>query len=55
MSIVNIDHNIINLENNFDEYDRDTNILIRALAWNNKREKCKARKKTISGELMQIT
>ena len=55
MSILNIDHNIINLDNNFDEYDRDTNILIRALAWHNKREKCKARTKTISGELMQIT
>ena len=55
MSILNIDHNIINLDNNFDEYDRDTNILIRALAWHNMREKCKARKKKISGELMQIT
>ena len=33
MVILNIDLNNINLENNFDEDDPDTNVLIRLLAW----------------------
>ena len=33
MGIVNINHNHINLDNNFDEDDPDTVILIRLLAW----------------------
>ena len=45
MGILNIDHNIVNLDNNLDEDDPDTNILIRISGWHNKREKRKARKK----------
>ena len=33
MSILNIDLNKINLDNNFDDDDPDTIILIRLLAW----------------------
>ena len=33
MGIVNINHNHINLDNNFEEHDPDTVILIRLLAW----------------------
>ena len=33
MGILNIDLNTINLDNNFDEDDPDTIILIRLLAW----------------------
>ena len=33
MSILNIDLNKINLDNNFDDDDSDTIILIRLLAW----------------------
>ena len=42
MGILNIDLNIINLDNNFDEEDPDTIILIRLLAWHVKSEKHKA-------------
>ena len=35
----------INLDNNFDEDDPDTIILIRLLAWHSKFKKCKALKK----------
>ena len=42
MGILNIDLNIINLDNNFDEEDPDTIILIRLLAWYVKSEKHKA-------------
>ena len=42
MGILNIDLNIINLDNNFDEEDPDTIILIWLLAWHVKFEKHKA-------------
>ena len=45
MGILNIDLNNINLDNNFDEDDPDTIILIRLLAWHIKFEKRKALKK----------
>ena len=41
MSILNIDLNNINLDNNFDENNPDSIILIRFFAWRNKFEKCK--------------
>ena len=41
MDILNIDLNNINLDNNFDEDDPDTIILIRLLAWHFKFEKHK--------------
>ena len=52
MVILNIDLNNINLENNFDEDDPDTNVLIKLLAWRIIFEKCKVFKKQISEELM---
>ena len=55
MVILNIDHNYINLDNNFDEADPDSLILIRILHWHNKLEKRKARKNMISEKLMEIT
>ena len=45
LGIVNIDVNNINLDNNFDEDDPDTIILIRLLAWHIKFEKRKELKK----------
>ena len=45
MGILNIGLNNINLDNNFDEDDPDTNILIRLLAWHIEFEKHKALKK----------
>ena len=45
MGILNIDFNNINLDNNFDEDDPDTTILVRLLAWHIKFEKRKALKK----------
>ena len=54
MSILNIDLDNINFDNNFDEDDLDTIILVRLLAWHIKFEKCKALKKTISEELMPM-
>ena len=42
MSILNIDLNNINLDNNFDEDDPHIIILIRLLAWHIKFEKHKA-------------
>ena len=42
MGILNIDLNIINLDNNFDEDDPDSIILIRLLVRHIKFEKCKA-------------
>ena len=41
-SILNIDLNNFNLDNNFDEDDADTIILIRPLAWHTKFEKGEA-------------
>ena len=54
MGIPNIDFNNINLDNNFDEYDPDSIILIRLLAWHIKFEKRKALKKELNKELMPI-
>ena len=45
MEILNIDHNNINLDNNFNEDDHDTIILIILLAWHIKFEKRKALEK----------
>ena len=45
MGILNIDLNSINLDNNFDEDDPDTIILISLLDWHIKFEKPKALKK----------
>ena len=53
MGILSVNLNNVNLDNNFDEDDRDT-ILIRLLAWYSKFKKGKAFKKTISEELMPI-
>ena len=52
MGILNIDLNNINLDNNFDEDDPDTSILIRLLAWHIKFEKRKALKKELNEELI---
>ena len=41
MGTFNIDINNINLDNNFDEDEPDTIILIRLLAWLIESEKCK--------------
>ena len=46
--ILNIDINNINPDNNFEEDDPDTIILIRLLAWHTKFEKRKELKKDIS-------
>ena len=54
MGIVNIELNNINPDNNFDEDDPDTIILIRLLAWHIKFERRKGLKKYISEELMAI-
>ena len=54
MSILNIDLNNMNLDNNFDEDDPDTILLIRLLAWHIKFEKCKELKLKINEELMPI-
>ena len=45
MVILDINLNNINLENNFDEDDPDTNVFIRLSAWHIIFEKCKALKK----------
>ena len=52
MGILNIDLNNINLDNNFDEDDPGTIVLIRLLAWHTKFEKHKEVYKMISKELM---
>ena len=54
MVILIIDLNSINLDNNFNEDDPDTTILVRLLAWHIKFEKRKALKKKISEEKMPI-
>ena len=54
MGILNIDLNNINVDNNFDEDDPDTIILIRLLAWHIKFEKRKALKKELHEKLMLI-
>ena len=50
MSILRENFNNINLDNNFDEDDPDTIILIKILAWHIKFEKFKERQKKISKE-----
>ena len=52
MGMLNIDLNNINLDNNFDEDNPDTVIIIRLLAWHIKFEKDKELKKKLSEELM---
>ena len=54
MGILNIDLNDININNNFDEDDPDTIILIRLLAWHIKFEKRKELKKELNKELMPV-
>ena len=54
MPIFNIDLNNINLDNNFDEDDLDTIILIRLLALHIKFGKCKELKKELSEKLMPV-
>ena len=54
MGILNIDLNNINFDNNFDEYDPDTIILIRLMAWHIKFEKRKKLKKELNEELMPV-
>ena len=45
MGILSVNLNIINLDNNFDEDDPDTIILIRLLVWHSKSENRKILKK----------
>ena len=52
MGILNIDLNKIDLDNNLDEDDPDTIILIRLLTWDTKFEKRKALKTELNKELM---
>ena len=52
--ILNIDLNNNNLDNNFDEDDPDTIILVRLLAWHIKFEERKALKKELHEELMPV-
>ena len=54
IGILNIDLNNINLDDNFDENDPDTIILIRLLAWHIKFEKPKGHRKNKSDESMPI-
>ena len=54
IGILNIDLNNNNLDNNFDEDDPDTIILIRLSAWYMKFGKCKALKKELNAELMSV-
>ena len=54
MGIVNSDLNNINLDDNFDEVDPDTIILIRLLAWHIKFEKRKELKKALNKKLIPI-
>ena len=54
MGILNIDLNNINRDNNFDENDPDTIVLIRLLSWHIKFEKREELKKELSKELIPI-
>ena len=54
MGMYNIDLNNINLDNDFDEDDSDTIILIRLLAQHIKFEKCKALEKELCEESMCV-
>ena len=52
--VLNTDINNINLDNNFDEYDPDTIILIKLSAWHINFEKRKELKKMLNEELWSI-
>ena len=54
MGILNTDLNNVNIDNNVDEDDLDTIILIKFLFWHIKFEKRKAFKKELSEELMPV-
>ena len=54
MGILNIDLNNINRDNNFDEDDPVTIVLIRLLSWHIKFEKREELKKELSKELIPI-
>ena len=54
IGILSVNPNNVNLDNNFDEDDLDTIILIRLLAWHSKFKKRKELKKKVSQELMPI-
>ena len=54
IGILSVNPNNVNLDNNFDEDDLDTIILIRLLAWHSKFKKRKELKKKVSEELMPI-
>ena len=54
MGIFDIDLNNIRFDDNFDEDDPDTIILIRFLAWHIKFRKRKELKKELSEELMRV-
>ena len=54
MGIANIDLNNINLDDNFDEENPNTIILIRLLACHTKFEKRKELKKELNKELMSV-
>ena len=54
MGIANIDLNNINLDDNFDEENPNTIILIRLLAYHTKFEKRKELKKESNKELMSV-
>ena len=54
MEIFSIFLNNNNIDNNFDEYDPDTIILIRLLAWHSKFKKRKAPKIKVSKESIPV-
>ena len=54
IGILNIDLNNINLNNNFDEDDPDTNIVARLLDWQIKFEKLKGFKEELTEELIPV-
>ena len=54
MSILSVNLSNINLDNNFDEDDSDTIILIRYLAWNTKFKKRKMLKRDLNEEVMLL-
>ena len=54
MGSLSVNLNNINLDNNFDEDDPDTIILIRLLAWHSKFKKRKALKKELNKGLILV-
>ena len=57
MSILGVDHDKVNLDddNNFDEDDTDTIIHVKLLAWGNKFKKRKSLEENTSKKIMLIT